>query len=377
MIKILTAWLALTFIFTSLVSCGSKSVTDGAESTEEELRVVGKIGDYEVSYDEYRYVVLSCRDILSAKYGENIWKDESVAATYEDELREMVARKITANYAVLIMCDENGFTDALKNKDAVKEVNMQIEELLCMYAYHNGIEVEVSEKGDGTLRYKYEAGGVDKVYKYFREDLANSYLTERVMRLTLGVEFAFEKLLTILTVEKNQVIYLDEDIEAYMQSDKFICTRHVFIENDAGESVDANRQLAETVLDMYNSGTSMDQLIGSKYNDDVTTSYYGAYFTRGEMDEEYENAAFGLEVGEVSGIVETADGFYIIERCEKSTEYMIANFETFADQITYAIVNDMVRARQAELKIELNEYGKELVLHKIPTTKIENEGENK
>ena len=376
-LKLLTALLALTFILTSFISCGSKSVTDGAESTEEELRVVGKVGKYEVCYDEYRYVVLSCRDIMAAKYGDDIWKDEAVAATYEDELCEMVAQKITANYAVLTLCDDYGYTDALTNKNAVKEVNMQIEELLCMYAYQNGIEVEVSEKSDGTLRYKYEAGGVDKVYKYFREDLAYSYLTERVMRLTLGVEYAFEALISVLTAEKNEVIYLDEDIEEFMHSDSFICTRHVFIENEAGESVEENRATAEKVLEMYRDGASMDSLIGSKYNDDVTTSYYGAYFTRGEMDKVYEDAAFALKVGEVSEVIEAENGFYIIERCEKSTEYMLENFETFADQITYAIVNDMVRERQAELSIELNEYGTSLVLHKIPTTRIENEGENK
>ena len=201
-LRFLTAFLALTFILINLASCGNKSVTDGSNATEEELRIVGKIGKYEVSYDEYRYVVLSCKDIMAAKYGENIWKDQSVAATYESELRDMVSKRITANYAVLTLCDDHGYTDALSNKDAVKAVNMQIEELLCMYAYQNGIAVEIKEKGDGTLKYKYEAGGIDKVYKYFRDDLAYEYLTERVVRLTLGVEFSFEKLMKILTAER-------------------------------------------------------------------------------------------------------------------------------------------------------------------------------
>lgn len=376
MIKILAAMLSLTFILTALASCGQKSVTDGANPTEEELRVVGTVAGYDVCYDEYRYVVLSCKDMMAAKYGESIWEDEAVAATYEDELFEMAGKMITANYAIFSLCAENGYSDVLTDKDAVTAVNMQIEELLSMYAYYNGIEVEVTEKGDGTLKYKYEAGGIKKVYEYFNTDLANSYLTERVMRLTLGAEYAFEELIRILTVEKNQVIYLDKDVEEYMMSDDFICTRHVFVQNDPGESIDANRQTAELLLSMYNEGTKMDQLIGSKYNDDVTTSYYGAYFTRGEMDEAYEDAAFNLEVGEVSGIIETAEGFYIIERCEKNTEYMLSNFDTFADQITYAIINEMVRARQAELSITLNEYGRSLVLHKIPTTRIKNEGEN-
>lgn len=38
------------------------------------------------------------------------------------------------------------------------------------------------------------------------------------------------------------------------------------------------------------------------------------YFGRGDMQKEFEGAAFGLGVGEVSGVVETASGLHLIER---------------------------------------------------------------
>ena len=372
--RTITALLALTFILTALASCGAKSVTDGVYSTAEELRVVGTIGEYEVLYDEYRYVALSCKAMLENKYGKGIFDNEETAKQYEDELHDMVMARITANYAVLSLCAEYGYKKPLNDKETVKEVNATIDLLLYEHAVQNNIEVSVSESSGGELKYKYEKGGLDKAYVHLRRELSDYYLTERVLRLTLGVEYAFEVLINLLTAKEEVVIYKDSDIEDYMFSDKFICTRHIFIENDKGDDVEANRALAYEALDKYRQGQmSIDQLIGSTYNEDVTTTYEGNYFTYGEMEEAYEKAAFALKDGEVSDVIEGENGFYIIERRTKSNTYMLSNFEVFATQITYAIVNSMVRERQAELSITLNDYGHSLVLYNIPTTRTEEE----
>ncbi len=370
--KIITALLALTFILTSLAACGRKSVTDGVYSTEEELRVVGTIGEYEVLFDEYRYVVVSCRDMMENKYGEGIWDDETSAKQYEEELRKMVMERITANYAVLSLCAQHGYKNALTDKETIKQVDATIDALLYEHAVQNKIQVSVSQGMNGELKYKYEKGGLDKAYSHLRRELYDYNLTERVMRLTLGVEYAFEVLINLLTAKENIVIYKDSDIEDFMFSDQFICTRHIFIQNDKGDDVEANRNLADEALEKYRKGEmSMDKLIGSVYNEDVTTAYEGNYFTRGEMEIAYENAAFDLKEGEVSEVIEGEHGFYIIERRAKSNTYMLSNFETFATQITYAIVNSMVREHQAELSLALNEYGSSLVLYNIPATRTE------
>ena len=363
-IKLICLALAAVMVF-PLASC-SKDLFKGVESTEEELRVIGNVDGYEVRYDELYYLIMSCKDMMKSRYGEDIWKDEASAAEYGDELREMVLERITANYAVLTLCEEYGYKNALEKSDVVEYVNDEIENMICAFAMQNGIKVELGESLTGKLTYKYEKDGRAKAYEIFKEALVLTYLNERVMRLTLGTEFAFGELTDILTGKKEEIIYKETDVEAFMFSDKFICTRHILIQNDKGDDIEANRALAEEAYQKYLGGESMDKLIGSKYNEDVTMSpTVGYYFTYGEMDEAYEKASFALEVGEVSGIVETDDGFFIIERREKSSTYMLGNFEALAQQITYALVNQKVSARQNELSLEMNDLGKSLDFVKI------------
>lgn len=40
------------------------------------------------------------------------------------------------------------------------------------------------------------------------------------------------------------------------------------------------------------------------------------YFGRGDMQKEFEEAAFALKPGEMSGIIETASGLHLVERLE-------------------------------------------------------------
>ena len=353
-----------------LISC-SGSVLDGANSTEDELRVIGTIGEYEVCYDELYYLVMACSSIMANKYGDDIWKSEELAAQYDEELKAMVLERITSNYAILLLCEEYGIKNTLSDRDAIKYVNRQIDSVLYAIAINNGIEVSFKETSSGNIKYKYVGDGLERATEIFRKMLEEEHLTERVMRLTLGVEFAFERLSEVLTGEKGEIIFSAEDIEEYMFSDKFIATRHILIQNDKGDSVEENRRIAEDLLAQYKNGEPMDKLLGSKYNEDVSmTSALGYYFTYGEMDKTYEDAAFALKVGEVSDIVETEDGFFIIERLEKSSTYMLGNLESFANQITYALINQKVRDFQSTLSLSMSEFGNSVEFYKIPLNEV-------
>ena len=107
----------------------------------------------------------------------------------------------------------------------------------------------------------------------------------------------------------------------------------------------------------------MSEYIGSKYNDDLQSiTGDGYYFTRGEMDEDYENAAFDLAIGEVSEPVVCRGGNFIIMRLELDTDYIVKNCQTLLNNyhsVALGIYEDQFRS---QCVIEFNEYGKSIDL---------------
>ena len=358
----------------SLVSC-SKNLFKGVESSEEDLRVVGKVGKYEVCYDELYYLIMSCKDIMKAKHGADIFKTEASAAKYADELHNMVMERITVNYAVFILSEEYGLEEPLKNKDIVDGVNAQIDATLYELAVYNGISVEIDESLTGEVTYKYEKGGEKKARQIFKEALEDTYLTERVMRLTLAAELAFNELPGTLS-GKSDIIYSDADIEQFMFSDEFVCIKRIVVNGTSEESL----AKAEAALAALDAGASMDDIIagknGYKFNDDVTSTPEGYYFAREELTDDIAAAVYGLKVGEISGIIKADTGYLIIQRCEKSSSYMLSNLSTFAQQIIAAQINTKLSEYQQSFPLVLSEFGSSLEFYKIAVAE-ENKGDNK
>ena len=71
-------------------------------------------------------------------------------------------------------------------------------------------------------------------------------------------------------------------------------------------------------------------LVGHKYLVDGITmeTTEPIYFWEGLMGKEYEGAAKGLKEYQISDVVETADGYYIIMAMPKDTDYIKANADT-------------------------------------------------
>jgi len=98
---------------------------------------------------------------------------------------------------------------------------------------------------------------------------------------------------------------------------------HIFRNPKASEKVkESSRKLAEALLDSLKAGADFAAL-AKKYSEDPGTAQQGGdlgFTKRGRLVPEYEAAAFALENGQLSGIVESPFGFHIIQLIEKRGE---------------------------------------------------------
>lgn len=95
--------------------------------------------------------------------------------------------------------------------------------------------------------------------------------------------------------------------------------KHILITFSKHKEADALK-IAQNVLSQLKKGANFEQL-AKKYSEDPGSAQSGGdlgLFGRGEMVTEFENAAFDLKVGQISGLVKTTYGYHIIKVYQKN-----------------------------------------------------------
>jgi len=133
---------------------------------------------------------------------------------------------------------------------------------------------------------------------------------------------------------------------------------HILIRvpKDADEATKAKKkQLAEQVLADAKAGKDFAEL-ARKYSDDKASVSKGGdlgYFTRGTMVADFEKAAFALQPGAISDVVETPFGFHII-KAEGYIEAGVKPLEDVLDEVKTGLTKE--KARQQALETAMDAY---------------------
>lgn len=114
--------------------------------------------------------------------------------------------------------------------------------------------------------------------------------------------------------------FYDQNKERFQEPES-VRASHILVKIDAGATDDVKKQAqakAEGILADVNKGTDFAEL-AKKNSDDGSAAQGGdlGFFGRGQMVPEFETAAFGLQPGQVSGLVQSQFGYHIIKLAEK------------------------------------------------------------
>ena len=138
---------------------------------------------------------------------------------------------------------------------------------------------------------------------------------------------------SVLKETRNQVSISDEELLEYYNENKEsllepeqVHARHILVETEEEANI-LLLQLKEGLTDFAE--LAKEKSIGPS----APSGGDLGFFTRGQMVKEFEDAAFSLEQGEISDVVQTEFGYHII-KCEEKKEEYSPTFEEAKERIS-------------------------------------------
>ena len=316
--KLISLVSLLLCVIIVLSSCSYKPI----EPSERDLTVVGQVNGKDVYLEELIFVTYTYRDILTAKYGEDIF-DGDEAEKYLEMLKELVYANITSGYAALFLCEENYI--GLGEDAILSRVDEKLNEMVT------------------------ELGGMVKYKKYLKEN----HLTDHFLRRTVELQLLENELMYIYIDDIHLIENDDEKIYDIIK-DEFISVRHIFIPY-SDKAAEDNISFA---YDRLISGAEFSEVLASYGKDDEMTAE-GLIIPRGYMSDEYQSVALELGEGELSEVIKSDMGYYIIQRLSISPASIMLQFDYLKDLYQAYAFYALIDQKQLSLFFTPNEIGEE------------------
>lgn len=241
--------------------------------------------------------------------------------------------------------DEEG----LKSLEANIIDSLIVMKLLENYAGENDIEV-TSEEIDEQMQ---AASANYSSEEEFEDSLKSMGINRKFLENYLRSQLFSSKIYNNVTAEASVT---DAEVRQYYddnRSTQFLVPARVeashilaifpWVEDgseETGEGKDEALSKIKTVQDKLIKGEDFADL-ARQYSDDTSTAENGGelgFISKDQMVDEFDEALFALDVGEVSGIVETEYGFHIIKATDYEEEY-IQQFSEVKDAIDTYLLN--------------------------------------
>lgn len=238
------------------------------------------------------------------------------------------------------------FNDKMKSLYGEATLNMIVQETLLEQAAQDlGLTDEEIEEELDTFRTQFQQQfGVEddeqmlEILKLQMNVDADSI--EEFKEKFIKPSLALQKLAVpdIEVTEEDKVAYFEENPTLFEEQ---IEASHILVEDE---------ETANEILEQLEAGGDFAEL-AKEHSIDGSAANGGqlGFFGKGQMVEPFEEAAFALEVNEITGPVESDFGFHIIKLTDRKKTY-----EDFADEIEEMIIQNETKT-QDEVMQELIE----------------------
>lgn len=235
--------------------------------------------------------------------------------------------------------------------------NLVARELLYQESQKKGIKISEEEVNKQLINVKAQFPNEAE----FNNALIRMNLTEASIKEKLQRDLALKKLIEDEVAPK--VTVSDSDIRAFYENNpetfkqpERVKASHILIKvdpkADASQKAEAQKKI-DSVQAKLQKGEDFGAL-AKEYSEGPTGPKGGdlGYFTRGQMVKPFEEAAFAMKPGEVSGMVETRFGYHLIKVTDKTPEGTMP-YEDVKERLAEFL-------KQQKIQEEINVYVKRL-----------------
>lgn len=311
--RVVVSFLIITLLL-AFCGCGKVEPTvftiDGTEVSMKE---------YNIYYNQY---MMQVEQSMSEDQLDEYWNTEVDGKTNYQIAKETAYNELMELYVVAKYAQKSGFTFN--------------DEVLQMAS---------------TVKNQFTGGS----YQTFYEMLdTNSTALDNVAKNIAISEALYGKLID------DGVIDFSDEAKKKNFEEKYYKAQHILVltTDDAGQPVpnkEEKKSYAEQILARVNKGEDFTTLANELSEDPgQETNPEGYVFTDGEMVKEFENSVKSLEIGAVSGLVETSYGYHIIKRVPLSYENDSTKVESLDQKMISGLISEYVENNIDSWKKEFN-----------------------
>lgn len=236
----------------------------------------------------------------------------------------------------------------VKTEDVMKQIgNEQISKSAFQLILNKTLEKEYGDKvkdkdiNEKLDKQKQQLGGEDK----FKQALKQQNISEDDFKDQLKIQ-EYQKLLLSDSVKISDKELKDNTMKA----------SHILIESS--EDSNKKKKQAEDIKNQLDDGANFADL-ASKHSDDTQSKESGGslgYIVKGQMDKEFDKAAFKLKENKISNVVKTNYGYHIIKANKES------DFDKHKDELKQTMIQQKI---QEDPSILTDAYEKLLKKYKV------------